>query len=656
MDNRVKVIWAGLALSLVLLQACMMPTLGRVSSASLKMAIHVDGLAATGGRSLASTGPTSRLLLPSASSIVVTLTPADLAQTPVSQSTKVGASTVFMTFRNLVVGKYTVQAKALDEAGATLFAATSPLDFSGEYSLSLFLTPTASKELAKTAGGQRVTGTLAKGGFSSWTVPEAALTKNSFGLWVKDDKDLKIFAQYASGETFLEGASTGAVTTTILPKSAAGSFLTLYSAAGGTFEFVLNPIYLSYDGNGKDSGEVPADTTGYVTGDIVTVMAAADLAKVNHLFVGWNSASDGTGTLYAPGSTLTMGSTSIVLYAKWSSDPSVTFDKNDAGASGTMSPQTITLNSKANLTANGFTKTGWSFAGWATTPDGDVAYADGASFSISAANVTLYAKWTSNSYAVTFDSQGGSAVADASAAYGAKLTAPTDPTKAGYLFAGWYTDTAGTTAWIFSTDTITAATTLYAKWSLNSYAVTFDSQGGSAVASLNSSSGATIAAPTAPTLAGKNFAGWYKDAACTLACDFTNDKVTANTTLYALWTTIAPTGAITISLANPSDSTLAITGGTPTVSRSAALAGLAGGSLTITVSDASYASYQWSILGPVLSVSDNPTLSLVGNPYTVKITPISLTPLAVFNITLFFGSTADGLPQYSKSFNIQVVE
>jgi len=60
-----------------------------------------------------------------------------------------------------------------------------------------------------------------------------------------------------------------------------------------------------------------------------------------------------------------------------------------------MSNQTIASGSSANLTANGFTKSGWSFIGWATTSGGSVAYADGASYTMGASNVILYAKWLS---------------------------------------------------------------------------------------------------------------------------------------------------------------------------------------------------------------------------------------------------------------------
>ena len=67
-------------------------------------------------------------------------------------------------------------------------------------------------------------------------------------------------------------------------------------------------------------------------------------------------------------------------------------------------------------------------------------------------------------YTVTFDSDGGSSVASQTVESGGLATEPTDPTKSGYTFDGWYTSTLYTTGWDFSTDTVTSNTTLYAKW------------------------------------------------------------------------------------------------------------------------------------------------------------------------------------------------
>jgi uncharacterized protein (TIGR02145 family)/uncharacterized repeat protein (TIGR02543 family) len=80
-------------------------------------------------------------------------------------------------------------------------------------------------------------------------------------------------------------------------------------------------------------------------------------------------------------------------------------------------------------------------------------------------NVTLYAKWVINKYTVKFNSKGGSAVDSQKVDYATLATAPTAPTKTSYVFAGWYSDSALTTAFQFSTP-IFANKTLYAKWEI----------------------------------------------------------------------------------------------------------------------------------------------------------------------------------------------
>ena len=83
-----------------------------------------------------------------------------------------------------------------------------------------------------------------------------------------------------------------------------------------------------------------------------------------------------------------------------------------------------------------------------------------------ASDVTLTAQWTliNVEYTVTFDSNGGSVVGSVDVAGGSKLSKPTDPTRSGYKFVGWFKDTALTEPWNFTKDVVTEDITLYAKW------------------------------------------------------------------------------------------------------------------------------------------------------------------------------------------------
>jgi uncharacterized repeat protein (TIGR02543 family) len=149
-------------------------------------------------------------------------------------------------------------------------------------------------------------------------------------------------------------------------------------------------------------------------------------------------------------------------------------------------------------------------------------------------DVTLYAKWATNTYTVTFNSQGCSSVSSQTVEHGGKVTKPTNPTGTGYTFGGWYKESGCTNAWVFATDTVTANVTLYAKWAqwtINTYTVTFNSQGGSAVSSQTVNHGGKVSEPTNPTRTGYTFGGWYKESGCTNAWVFATDTVTANVTL-----------------------------------------------------------------------------------------------------------------------------
>lgn len=139
---------------------------------------------------------------------------------------------------------------------------------------------------------------------------------------------------------------------------------------------------------------------------------------------------------------------------------SVDFRAN--GGSGSMAAQTS--DTATNLTLNTFTRNGYAFTGWSTTPTGSVDYTDGANFLFSADTI-LHAQWTLVPYAVEYDEQGGNAVPDDTYTVGSSVTLPTAPTRANHTFLGWFTSNTGGTA-LGSTysPSGTGPITLYAQW------------------------------------------------------------------------------------------------------------------------------------------------------------------------------------------------
>ncbi|OPZ92541.1 MAG: Internalin-A precursor [Bacteroidetes bacterium ADurb.Bin416] len=145
-----------------------------------------------------------------------------------------------------------------------------------------------------------------------------------------------------------------------------------------------------------------------------------------------------------------------------------------------------------------------------------------------------------DSFIVAFDTMGGSFIKPQLVAKGALVTQPAAPVREGWTFAGWYRDREGTTAWVYSTDTISADTTLYAKWTGGSSSgelyVSFDTMGGSGIATQVVAAGGLVTQPFMyPDKTGYVFVGWYKETNGITAWNFASDTVSAATTIYAKW-------------------------------------------------------------------------------------------------------------------------
>jgi len=248
-------------------------------------------------------------------------------------------------------------------------------------------------------------------------------------------------------------------------------FTRVFSGGGGGGSSPSVTTYtVTFDTNGGDGGSTATQTLDYNT---PTALTANGFTKTGYTFSGWNTLANGTGTAYADEADYTIGTANVTLYAQWTINTyTVTFDGNTSDG-GSTATQTLDYNTPTALTANGYTKTGYTFSGWNTLANGTgTAYADEADYTIGTANVTLYAQWTINTYTVTFDgntSDGGSTATQTLDYNTPTALTANGYTKTGYTFSGWNTLANGTgTAYADEADyTIgTANVTLYAQWTV----------------------------------------------------------------------------------------------------------------------------------------------------------------------------------------------
>ena len=136
----------------------------------------------------------------------------------------------------------------------------------------------------------------------------------------------------------------------------------------------------------------------------------------------------------------------------------------------------------------------------------------------------------SKTFTVTFDSNGGSAVGSVEVKSNGTVEEPNAPTRTGYTFEKWVKPDG--TEFVFGTDTVTGNITLTATWRVNSYTVTFNTNGGSQVASQSVNHNGTASMPSQPTKAGQVFVGWYEDSDFSTPFDFSK-KIVQDTTVYA---------------------------------------------------------------------------------------------------------------------------
>ena len=226
----------------------------------------------------------------------------------------------------------------------------------------------------------------------------------------------------------------------------------------------------------------------------------------------WWLGSDGNS--YIPGDAVS--SDVLTLTAKW--EPlkySVTLDVNGGVINNNNITEYIYGEGIVLPSASDMTKEGHTFGGWYLNSD----FSGSPVTNIDTAdrgNKTYYAKWNVNQYTITFDTSGGSTVSSITQDYGSTVVKPLDPIKEGYTFTGWEPEIP---------DTIPSSNiTIKAKWSVNKYTITFDSDGGSAVPPITLDYGSVVIAPINPTRVGYTFNGWDKEIPSTMPSSDSNIK------------------------------------------------------------------------------------------------------------------------------------
>lgn len=237
-----------------------------------------------------------------------------------------------------------------------------------------------------------------------------------------------------------------------------------------------------------------------------------EITKVGYTFDGWYNGE----TKVTEITTGTYGN--MTLVAKWTADLyTISYDLAD-GVNSPENPTSYTIESGL-ITLKDPTRVGYTFVGWyngeqlVTTIDSNTLE-----------NISLTAKWTVNSYKLTFDVDGN--LTEKTFKYGESITAIENPTKVGHTFVGWSEELPET----MPANDITVE----AKWAINSYDITYDLAGG-----VNNSENPTtytiesgLITLKNPTREGYTFLGWYNGEQLVTIID---SNTLENITLTAKW-------------------------------------------------------------------------------------------------------------------------
>ena len=299
---------------------------------------------------------------------------------------------------------------------------------------------------------------------------------------------------------------------------------------------------ITYNANGGKGAPV-AQTNKYT---VATKISTTKPTRKYYTFLGWSKNKNATSAQYVGNDTYT-GGVSMTLYAVWQENTrTVTYNAN--GGTGAPAAQSAKVNTAITISSAKPTRENFTFVGWGTSANAKVvSYEAGDSYT-SKESITLYAIWEENeapvvSYTVSFNANGGTgAPANQTVEAGQKLTIPsTTPSRENYNFIGWSLDNNATSADYLPGKSymIKSNVTLYAVWSVKTFTITYDANGGEGAPeeeTLSVLENATITNDE-PLREGYVFMGWAKSASATDASYHAGDQYDGKTdvTLYAVW-------------------------------------------------------------------------------------------------------------------------
>jgi uncharacterized repeat protein (TIGR02543 family) len=236
--------------------------------------------------------------------------------------------------------------------------------------------------------------------------------------------------------------------------------------------------------------------------------------------------------------------TPTTLFAHFTpSDYNITFNSNQGNNPSFNSKIVIYNQSFGELPT--INRIGYDFVGWYDATTGGNLISAQTTVSI-VQDTTYYARWTPMTFTITFNKDGGTGGSDSlTASYEQTLPVATIPNRSGYTFNGYYTELNGEGIQYYSDNmspiinyTLLSGVTLYAKWTANNYAFTFDPYGGALVGS--GSKVVTFNQPygelPSATRVGHTFAGWYTTQIEGFEIKATDvNTIFENKTFYARW-------------------------------------------------------------------------------------------------------------------------